>query len=200
MPQFIESIKIQHQELHHSDLHQKRVLETFHHFKQPCRLNIEALYKQLNFNKKGLYKWRLIYNLNNDISSEIQEYHPPLVNGFELVTDDTLFYPYKALDRTSLNELKHSSKASEVIIIRNNCITDTSFSNLLFFKKKQWFTPEDYLLNGVQRQFLLSKNLIKTAKITTETIANYSHFLIINAMNTFDENKAIPITNIINLP
>ncbi len=96
--------------------------------------------------------------------------------------------------------MKMKSKAEEIIIVKNNHITDTSFSNLLFLKGKDWFTPNTYLLNGVQRQHLLKNKKIKEAEITLQNIKQFSHFQIINALNDFDDMFIYPIDRIMNLP
>ena len=92
------------------------------------------------------------------------------------------------------------ARSGEIIIVKNNHITDTSFSNILFKKGKDWFTPSTYLLNGVQRQHLLQKNKIKEAEITMQNVSEYSHFQLINAMNDFDDMFIYPIARITNLP
>ncbi|NHW58601.1 aminotransferase class IV, partial [Escherichia coli] len=83
-------------------------------------------------------------------------------------------------------QLKENSNASEVIITQNGHITDTTFSNLIFLKNGEWFTPKSYLLNGVQRQNLLQKRRVKEAEITLDNLSKYSYFKIINAMNCFE--------------
>jgi 4-amino-4-deoxychorismate lyase len=52
---------------------------------------------------------------------------------------------------------ENQSKTEEIIIVKNNCITDTSYTNLLFLKDEKWYTPSTYLLNGVMRQHLLKE-------------------------------------------
>jgi 4-amino-4-deoxychorismate lyase len=84
--------------------------------------------------------------------------------------------------------------------IKIDHITDTSFSNLLFLKGKDWFTPTSYLLNGVQRQNLLKHKEIKETEVTLQNIKEFSHFQIINALNDFDENFIYPLDRIINIP
>ena len=96
--------------------------------------------------------------------------------------------------------MKLKSKADEIIIVKNNHLTDTSYSNVLFKKGKEWFTPKTYLLNGVQRQNLLKNKKIKEAEITLQNLKEYSHFQIINAMNDFDDMFVYPISKIRNLP
>jgi 4-amino-4-deoxychorismate lyase len=84
--------------------------------------------------------------------------------------------------------------------VKNNHITDTSYSNLLFLKGKDWFTPSTFLLNGVQRQHLLKKKKIKETEITLQSLSEYSHFQLINAMNDFDDMFIYPMSKIRNLP
>ena len=121
-------------------------------------------------------------------------------NDFELVIDNELDYHFKSADRTQFQKLKTDSGADEIIIIKENQITDTSYSNLLFLKDKTWFTPKTYLLNGVMRQSLLASKKIKEMEITIDNIKEYSHFQLINALNDFDEMFIYPIEKIINLP
>ena len=89
---------------------------------------------------------------------------------------------------------------SLIIIIKNNQITDTSYSNLLFLKDKTWFTPKSYLLNGVMRQNLLKLKKIKEAEITLDNIKEFTHFQLINALNDFDDMFVYPLHKIQNLP
>ena len=67
-------------------------------------------------------------------------------------------------------------------------------------KEKQWFTPTSYLLNGVQRQHLLSKKAIKETEITLDNIKEFTHFQLINSLNDFDDMFVYPIEKIVNLP
>ncbi|MCB4236076.1 aminotransferase class IV [Kaistella anthropi] len=109
-------------------------------------------------------------------------------------------YSFKFEDRKEFEKMINKAKASEIIIVKNNHITDTSFSNLLFLKGKEWFTPTTYLLNGVQRTHLLKNKKIIEAEITLQNITEYSHFQLINAMNDFDDMFIYPISKITNLP
>lgn len=96
--------------------------------------------------------------------------------------------------------MKEKARTEEIIVVKNNHITDTSFSNILFLKGKTWFTPSTYLLNGVQRQHLLKNKKIKETDITLQNISEFSHFQLINAMNDFDDMFVYPIEKITNLP
>lgn len=200
MLQFIESIKVEDQKVFLLNRHQQRMTETFLHFGKVCEINLQELFKELQHDENGLYKWRIVYDLNNVYKAQMLPYAISKLDDFELITNDDLDYSFKYLDRKMLDSIKLKSNASEIIIVKNNSITDTSFSNILFLKNKQWYTPSSYLLNGVQRQQLLESKKIKTADITLDNIKEYSHFQLINAMNDFDDMFIYPIEKIINLP
>ncbi|MGX9986640.1 aminotransferase class IV [Soonwooa purpurea] len=200
MLQFIESIKIENQKIHLVELHQQRVFETFKHFERECHLNLLEIFKTLEHDEDGLYKLRIIYDLDHNFETQMIPYAISEVKDFELVNNNQLKYQFKYLDRNKFNNLKQNSTADEIIIIQNGNITDTSFSNIIFLKNKIWYTPETCLLQGVQRQHLLQTNQIKTMLITLDNISEFSHFKIINAMNNFEESFIYPISKIKNLP
>ena len=122
------------------------------------------------------------------------------IDGFQLVENNKFEYRFKYSDRKELEYMKKKAKTEEIIIVQNRKITDTSYSNLLFLKEKQWFTPTSYLLNGVQRQHLLSKKAIKETEITLDNIKEFTHFQLINSLNDFDDMFVYPIEKIVNLP
>ena len=62
--------------------------------------------------------------------------------------------------------MKTKAKTEEIIVVKNNHITDTFIPIFSFLKGKEWFTPTTYLLNGVMRQHLLHEKKIKETEIT----------------------------------
>ena len=200
MSQFIESIKVEDQEMFLLEYHQKRVNDTFAHFGKEGSIDLEKIFKNLNHDEDGLYKLRLTYDLDKKFRTVMIPYAIPEIQDFRLVENNIYDYSFKFEDRKELEKMKAKSKAEEIIIVKNNHITDTSFSNLLFLKGKDWFTPATYLLNGVQRQHLLKKKKIKEAEITLQNIKEFSHFQLINALNDFDDMFIYPISKITNLP
>lgn len=200
MSQFIESIKVEDQEIYLLEFHQKRVDQTFSHFGKEGTIDLAKVYKHLDHDEDGLFKLRLVYDLDKKIRIQMIPYAIPEIDDFQLVENNSYDYSFKFEDRKELEKMKMKSKAEEIIIVKNNHITDTSYSNLLFLKGKDWFTPSTYLLNGVQRQNLLKHKKIKETEITLQNIKQFSHFQIINAMNDFDENFIYPLDRIINLP
>lgn len=200
MSQFIESIKIEDQEIFLLDLHQKRVNQTFSHFGKEDSIDLAKIYKNLQHDEDGLFKLRIAYDLDKRIRTQMIPYAIPEIQDFKLVENNSFDYSFKFEDRKELDKMKMKAKAEEIIIVKNNHITDTSFSNILFLKGKDWFTPSTYLLNGVQRQHLLKQKKIKETEITLQNIKQFTHFQIINALNDFDDMFIYPIDRIINLP
>ena len=200
MSQFIESIKIEDKKIFLLDLHQKRVDDTFAHFGKETSINLAEIFKNLEHDEDGLYKLRISYDLNKNFRTQLIPYAISEINNFQLVVNNVYDYSFKFEDRKELEKMLQQARSGEIIIVKNNHITDTSFSNILFKKGKDWFTPSTYLLNGVQRQHLLQKNKIKEAEITMQNVSEYSHFQLINAMNDFDDMFIYPIARITNLP
>ena len=200
MSQFIESIKVEDQEIFLIEYHQKRMNDTFAHFNKECTISILQIFNDLQLEEDGLFKLRITYNLDGTYKEQLIPYAIPEIEDFQLVNIDLLDYSFKYEDRSKLIELKQNASAEEVIIIIDNWITDTSFSNIIFLKDKKWYTPTTYLLNGVQRQNLLKSKKIEEIQITLDNIKEFTHFQIINAMNDFDDMFVYPISKIRNLP
>lgn len=200
MSQFIESIKVEDTEIFILDQHQKRVNETFSYFGKEVSINIDEIFKSLKHDEDGLYKFKITYDLTGKYRTQMIPYAMSEIANFQLVENNSYDYSFKFEDRKELEKMKILSKAAEIIIVKNNHITDTSYSNLLFKKGKDWFTPKTYLLNGVQRQFLLKAKKIKEAEITLQNLSEYSHFQLINALNEADDSYSYPIDRIKNLP
>ena len=199
MSRFIETIKIEDQKAHLIHLHQQRVDATFAHFCKEKTIDLENIFKKLEHDEDGLYKFRIVYDLNGNVTTRMIPYAVSEIHDFQIVVDNEIDYSFKFEDRKIFEILKTKSKASEIIIIKNNLVTDTSFSNILFKRKSEWFTPSSYLLNGVQRQHLLATKKIKEAEITLDNIKEFTHFQLINAMIDMDDTFLYPIDNITNL-
>lgn len=200
MSQFIESIKVEDREIFLLELHQKRVDQTFAHFGKEGSIDLSKIYKNLENDGDGLFKLRIVYDLERKVRTQLIPYALPEIHSFQLVENNSYDYSFKFEDRKELERMKMKAKAEEIIIVKNNHITDTSYSNLLFKKGKDWFTPATYLLNGVQRQNLLKQKKVKETEITLQNIKDFSHFQVINALNDFNENFIYPIGRIVNLP
>ena len=74
MLQFIESIKVEDQKIFLAELHQQRIIETFSHFEKECTINVLDIFKNLNHDEDGLYKFRLVYDLENNFKTQMLPY------------------------------------------------------------------------------------------------------------------------------
>ena len=200
MSQFIESIKIEDQEVFLLELHQKRVNATFAHFGMDNSIDLAKIIKDLKIDEDGFFKLRIVYDLNRNYKTQLIPYAVAEIDSFQLVENNTYDYAFKFEDRKEFERMKTKAKTEEIIIVKNNCITDTSYTNLLFLKDENWYTPSTYLLNGVMRQHLLATKKIKETEITLQNIKEFTHFQLINSMNDFDDMFIYPIERIVNLP
>ncbi len=146
---------------------------------------------------KGLVKCNVVYGEQMEHLA-FEKYEAQKHDSFFLVYSN-INYAHKYLERSMFTQLKSAfSASSEIIIIQNGRITDTSYSNLIFKDNDgDWWTPETYLLAGTQREFLLDKGLITEREIKPYDLLEFTHFMMINAMLDFDESRAIPVDRII---
>ena len=81
-----------------------------------------------------------------------------------------------------LENVNKNESAIDILIVKNGLITDTSYSNIILYNGKEWFTPKSFILNGVKRQYLLNTGKVKEIKITLENLKNFEKISLINAM------------------
>jgi len=143
--------------------------------------------------EEGVYKCRVLYN-NVIESIELHPYFPKNIQTLRLVEDNDIDYTFKYEDRRAFDRmLAQKEEADEILIVKNGFITDTSYSNIVFFDGQNWVTPDTYLLNGTQRQHLLAEGLIKEAGIRPSDLEKYTGAKLINAMLDFDATPLVKI-------
>jgi 4-amino-4-deoxychorismate lyase len=143
----------------------------------------------------GVFKCRVCYDLYIH-KIEFEKYKIRKIKTLKLVTADNIDYSYKFSDRSVFEKLKMQSNADEILIGKNGKITDTSFSNIVFFDGKIWYTPDCPLLKGTRRQELLDKNIIRERKICMDDLKKFRKAKLINAMLDFEESPEIEMKNI----
>ncbi|MBN1650387.1 MAG: aminotransferase class IV [Bacteroidales bacterium] len=197
MSQFIESIRILNGTIELSDYHNDRFNATRKSFfcvdEDIDLVQCIAIPKAF---RKGLVKCRVLYDLAI-LDMQFVHYQAAPIRTLQLV-DASVNYAYKFANREQLNALKaKANSADEVLIVNNGKVSDTSFSNILFYKNGHWFTPDSPLLAGVQREFLLNRGQIEELRISPQELSQFESFMLINAMLPFDESRALPIQNIL---
>jgi len=145
--------------------------------------------------KDGITRCRIIYATSVS-SIDFSPYSPANIKTLKIVDAGTLIYDYKYLDRSRLTALIDKRAADDILIIRDGCVTDTSFSNIVFTDGERWITPDTPLLHGTIRELLLLKGVIKLDRITINDLSLFTHFRLINAMLGFDA-PLLPVRNII---
>lgn len=129
----------------------------------------------------GLYKCRVIYGSSVE-SVEYTLYTPADIKTLKLVEAGSLTYDNKYFDRSQLTGLIDKTIADDILIVRDGCITDASFANIVFTDGKRWITPDTPLLHGTMREKLLIEGIISMGRITVDDLARFTHFRLINAM------------------
>ena len=184
---FLESIKVKDGEVYNLFYHQQRVNATFKNFfPEKEAFDLENIISSIEIPPKGLYKLRVVYN-ESKCSTEFVPYEKKPISSLRLVTDNSIEYSFKSLERNCLNDLKKGINEDEIIIVKNGEITDCSYANLVFWDGKEWFTPKSFLLNGTCRQRLLSEGKIKETEINSQSIFEYKKVGLINAMIDLEE-------------
>jgi 4-amino-4-deoxychorismate lyase len=159
-------------------------------------MNLEQIIKIPATCKTGLYKCRVVYS--KEVKNiEFELYLPHAVKSLRLIEDNQISYNYKYTNRGSLNTLlTKRERFDEILIVKKGFITDTSYSNIIFFDGTQWYTPSTPLLHGTMRSFLLEKNLITERPIKVIDLKSFQKARLINAMNPIEAGKDIKIEKI----
>ena len=143
--------------------------------------------------KDNLIRCRITYD-KHGIKVQYFDYIPKNIQSFKLIECNYIDYTYKYDDRNLLNDLlSQKGDCDEIIIIKNGLVTDCSIGNLLFLKDDIWYTPNTPLLKGVQRAYLLDVGKIHLTAMHKNDICQYKKVMMINALNAFDENRAVSI-------
>lgn len=195
-PKFIESIRLEKGVLQNLKFHQQRVNQTSKIFSFNKTLDLRSI-ALTKINDDDIYKFRVLYS-ENDYSVEITRYKQREIRSLKLVYDNDIVYDHKFENRDALNELfEKRGDSSDILIVKDGFITDTSYSNIVLFDGEEYFTPSTFLLNGTMRQRLLDEKRIKEREIKPEDLKNYKQIFLINALNSIDDNHLTNVSNII---
>lgn len=183
MCQYIETIQCKDGQLLNIKYHNQRM-----NFTRKDQLNSNQeiyLEKQIDTSNcsTGTYKIRVIYE-DKIQNIEFQPYTKKLIHSLKIVHAlDSLSYAFKYADRSQLDNLvKQKDCYDEILIVKSLQVTDTSYTNVVFFDGKNYFTPSASLLRGTKREKLLSEKTIQEREIFVHEIANYREVHLINSM------------------
>jgi len=146
--------------------------------------------------KTGLVKCRIVY-AEQIHKVEYSHYKFQSFHSLKLVNFNAS-YSFKFENRIALDKAyQRRKKHSDIILVKNSCITDSFYANLAFKKADKWYTPSNCLLAGTRRQKLLKQKRIHKKIIPVNTLSHYSHISLFNAMIPFKKiilpcNKIFP--------
>ncbi len=179
---FIETMRLTREGINYLNYHQNRVDTTLqNHNLQP--FNIVSLLRNLPSTLPApVCRLRIVYgNITPQIS--ITPYVPRKRNSVKIIADNQIDYSYKYENRTPINNILSQAGSDDIIIIKEDRVTDSSVANLVFENKDGFFTPTTFLLNGTTRQRLLDTHIIKKKDISLNDISSFSFVYFINALS-----------------
>ncbi len=175
---YFETIKCEDEEIYNLYYHEKRIAKTV-----GLNINLQDFIYPPN-NK--LLKCKVIYSKSGILDILFSLYTPREIKTFKLVLDETIDYIYKATDRENLDNLfSKRDTADEIIIVKDNLITDTSIANICIFENNHWITPKLPLLEGTCRNRLVNEGFIVKKDITIYQLLNAKKIALMNAMIDF---------------
>lgn len=176
---YFETIKCYDYEVFNLEFHNKRVCKTIG---LDIYLN-EYIYAPTN----ELLKCKVIYSQDGVEEVLFSKYKKRDIKSFKIVYDDNIIYDKKSINRESIDKLyEKKEKADEIIIIKNNLITDTSIANIAIFDGSSWITPKTPLLYGTTRERLLKESSIFEKDISLEMLQSAKRIALLNAMIDMD--------------
>ena len=198
MSLLFETIRVQDGEFRNLEYHTYRMNQSRRAL-FGCRdvVNLSTLILIPDAFAEGIFKCRVTYSEKVE-KIEFEAYHARIIKTLRIIEDDSISYMHKYTDRNSLNELlAKRGMCDEILIIKNGLITDTSYSNILFYDGLQWITPATPLLPGTQRSFLIKSQKVVEKLIMPADLRFFEKARIINAMLPFESGFEIPIDAIL---
>ncbi len=198
MYRLIETIKISNGIAQNLVWHQKRMDKSFQYlYNKTNPFYLKDIIKPPTSFVKDKVKLRFLYN-ETSYDMEYSIYKKKTIKTLKLVFDDNIEYHLKYIDRSMLNRLTHNrGQYDDILIVKNGLISDSSYTNIVFFDGKNWVTPASPLLFGTAREKLIYEKAIIPRIIKPHHLKQFKYFRLINAMLKFEEQDKIEITNII---
>lgn len=195
--QLLETIKYKNGKLYNMEFHQKRfALARNKWFPGSEHMLLAELIQIPEEFESGLFRCRVIYSEKIDKIEFIPHQYRE-VESLKLIEDNSIDYEYKYSNRKKLEILfKQRGNCDDILIVKNNCITDSFTANPIFFDGEKWWTPNSPLLKGTQRERLISEGKISVCPILTDDLLKFKKIGLINAMWDFNTMPILPISSI----
>ncbi|OCL88042.1 aminotransferase class IV [Arcobacter porcinus] len=176
---YFETIKCEDFEVFNLDYHNKRVAKTI-----GKNLNLQ---EYINPISDELLRCKVIYNDDEILSVDYFPYKKRDIKSFKLIYENDINYSKKYLNRENLDYLFSKKEfCDEIIIVKNQVVTDTSISNIAIFYDKSWIISKNSLLEGTTKARLLEEKYIVERDISVEMLKKAEKIALLNAMIGFD--------------
>jgi len=180
MSLLLETIKIENGKPANLHWHNQRFNKARRDLFSLPEMDLEPLITIPENCQKGIFRCRILYD-KTIRKIEFIPHRPRQIQSLQVVHDDSIEYPYKYADRSQLESLyAQRGPADEIIIVKKGLVTDCFIGNLVFSDGQRWWTPDQPLLPGTQRQKLLATGQIHEVRITESDLIHYQEIGIIN--------------------
>lgn len=183
----LETIKVKNRKLLNVELHTCRMNESRRKLWGVHQtINLESVVQIPDMLTPQTYKCRIIYDTKIH-NIEFVHYTPKTIQTLKIIHIEDLDYTFKYENRVALENLvKQKGHCDDVLIVKNNLVTDTSYANIVFWDGSHWITPKNPLLRGTQRTLLLKQKQILSQNIRVSDLKDYACAKLINAMLEFN--------------
>jgi 4-amino-4-deoxychorismate lyase len=190
MCRLFETIKILDCAIRDIEFHNKRLNHSRSVlFGCPDSIELRDFIKIPQEQRYGIVKCRIVYSKGIE-TIEYERYNKRNISTLKIVDCPGIDYSYKYCDRSGIERLFNLRGGyDDIIIIKDDRITDSSFCNLVFDDGKKLVTPRMPLLKGTKREKLLSENKIVQDEIRLNDLKSFNTVHLINAMLDLDECK-----------
>ncbi len=181
MNKLLETIKIDNGKVCHLSYHQQRCDYSLRQCGKNTIYNLQNIIKPP---QNKIFRCRIIYD-DTTVDISYHTYLQTPVSSLKLIFSD-IEYPLKFADRYELDQLyKQRGAADDVLIVKNNFLTDTTRANIALFDGDKWFTPKSPLLFGTTRQRLLKEGKIFPRNIHVNDLHKFTKIAVMNALVGF---------------
>ena len=198
MYRLFETIKCENGKLINLEFHQERFNRSRKiYFGLDDFIALQKIIPIPEMYKSGIFRCRVTYSYKIE-NVEFIPHQYRKVERLKLVYNDFIDYQFKYADRKHLTQLfEKREDCDDILIVKNNCITDSYTANPIFFDGEKWWTPDTVLLPGTQRARLLQEGKIFEHKITPADLQKFEKVGLINALQPMENMPVIDIRNIV---
>ena len=196
-----ETVCIRDAKVMYPEWHIRRYEESFLRFygyppQEPLFDSVSLIDSLQRLPASDTVKMKILYGSKGKIV-ELLPYSSKNIQTLKMVEADDIDYSLKFADRSCLDELTAQRGIyDDILIIKDEMVTDSSFCNIVFFDGDRYITPSTPLLRGVARQRLLDLGVIEEREIKAVDIGKFGSFVRMNAMRDFFSLPQIPVGNI----